>query len=69
MLRELDRNEIKPQGYGEFGWQPTETQELMKFKEAMVTYDLYSPYVKQILNTWVLSMKQSMEWYSVVQQL
>lgn len=37
-----------------FGWHPTDTLDLKKFKESVTNYGMQSPFVKQILNSWAI---------------
>ena len=39
-----------PQGYAELIWNPVEVLELKRFKEAVISYGVHSPFVKQMLN-------------------
>lgn len=49
-MRQLAPDERNPQDYEELGWEPIDVLDLKRFKEAIVTYGMCSPYVKQILN-------------------
>jgi hypothetical protein len=40
------------QGYDEIGWHLIEMIDLWCFKEAIFSYEMHLPYVKQILNNW-----------------
>jgi hypothetical protein len=40
------------QGYEEVKWNLTDILDLRRFKEAIISYVINSPYVKQILNSW-----------------
>jgi hypothetical protein len=44
-IRELDGDERNPQGNQEFTWQLIESQDLKRFKEAMMTSGLYIKYL------------------------
>jgi hypothetical protein len=39
-------------GYDEIGCLPIDRTDLRHFKEAMISYGMHSPYVRQILNNW-----------------
>ena len=41
------------QGYEELGWHAVEMLDI-EFKEAIISYGMYLPYVKQILNSWAV---------------
>jgi hypothetical protein len=51
VIQHKPANGVQP-GYDETGWHPTEMIALRHFKEAMISYMMHSPYVKQILNNW-----------------
>lgn len=40
------------QGYSEVNWNPIEILYLKRFKEAIDSYGMHSPFVKQMLNSW-----------------
>lgn len=40
------------QGYDKIGWHPIEIINIRHFKEAMTSYKMYLPYMKQIPNNW-----------------
>ena len=55
------------QGYDETGWHPIERKYLRYFKEAMISYGVHSPYVKQILNNWATQNRIILQdWKEVV---
>ena len=39
-------------GYEEVKWNPVEILDLRRFKAAVTSYGINSPYVKQMLNSW-----------------
>jgi hypothetical protein len=45
---------VPDQGYDKIGWHPIEIIDLRHFKETMVSYWIYSSYVKQILSDWTI---------------
>jgi hypothetical protein len=45
------------QGNDKIGWASVEMIDPGYFKEAMLLYAIYSPYVKQILNNWATQNK------------
>lgn len=38
--------------YNELSWHPVEIVDLKHFKETVLLYGLYSPFAKEMLNTW-----------------
>ena len=40
------------QGYDKIGLHPIEIIDIRHFKEAMISYEMHSSYVKQIQNNW-----------------
>ena len=43
--------------WNKIGWHSIEMIDLRYFKEAMISYGMYIPYVKQILNNWTTQNK------------
>lgn len=50
------------QGCDAIMWRPTETIDLAHFKEAIIPYEVHSPYVKQILIIGLLKIVIPQDW-------
>ena len=51
-LQDLSGDDRHPQGFEEVKWNPTHILDLRRFEEAIISYVINSPCVKQILNSW-----------------
>lgn len=51
VIQHMPANSVD-KGYAEIRWHPIEMIHLRRFKEAMVSYRMYMPYWKHILNNW-----------------
>ena len=40
-----------PQGYAEIYWNPVEMLDYLRFKDAVISYGMHLPFVKQMLNS------------------
>ena len=46
-----------PKAFRECEWKPIGMNDLKEIKQALVSYDLYSPFVMEMVKTWVSSNK------------
>lgn len=53
--------------YNELTWCPIEMLDLKHFKEAIISYGLHSLFVKQMLSTWALQNRDTLQvWKGLV---
>ena len=51
VIHHMPANSVE-QSYDEVGSHPIKMINIRHFKEAIISYEMHSPYVKQILNNW-----------------